>query len=83
MSSIHLQGIKAERAVNIRLNQFNPFITARDGLLHEGKNWAQGAGEQGTEKDIGLKREKVTKDWKNYIMRSFMISVPRHVLLHR
>jgi hypothetical protein len=29
------------------------------------------------------KREEVTRDWKDYIMRSVMISVARHVLLHR
>jgi len=34
-------------------------------------------------KALELKREEVTRDWKNYIIRSVIISVPRHVLLHR
>lgn len=34
-------------------------------------------------KTLGHKSEEMTRDWKNYIMRSVMISVPRHVLLHR
>jgi hypothetical protein len=32
---------------------------------------------------LGRKSEEMTRDWKNYIMRSVMISVPRHVILHR
>jgi hypothetical protein len=35
----------------MRLKQFNPFRTARGGLLHEGKNKAEGAREQGTEEE--------------------------------
>jgi len=34
-------------------------------------------------KTLKLRRKEVTRNWKNYIISIVIISVPRHVLLHR
>jgi len=36
--------------------------------------------EQDAHRDIEYKREEVTENWKNYIMRSFMICNHHHIL---
>jgi hypothetical protein len=50
------------------------------GLSHEGKNIDKGCFENRVLRRIYRpKRDDVTGGWKNYIMRSFMIRVARHI----